>query len=163
MRSLWTLALLLTAGCGAPFDCGAYNHNGEIVDGNMCGSRLAAELTVSPDFTADQQAAIFAAGDAWSAATAGRVRLSWSVGTPADIHPGTGRPAQLGSHNALTGVIWLRADQSPAVVGLAVTHELGHFFGLGHTRPGELMDSNVIDPITPADVRHFDSLWSERQ
>ncbi|HKY40770.1 MAG TPA: hypothetical protein VJN18_32770 [Polyangiaceae bacterium] len=158
--------LLLLGGCTYAIqpECGAYTElDGRVVDGRMCQERLRREYAISSAFTPDQQAAIHAAGDAWNAATSGRVALTWRiVDAGATIYPAGNDPAVGGGYDSYDSRMWLRPSQDPGAMGLIVAHELGHSFGLGHTEPGELMDKWVNVGITAADVKHFDELWLAR-
>jgi hypothetical protein len=166
MRALWIFALLSLSGCAYAIqpECGAYTElDGHVVDGHMCDERLQREYTISSAFAPEQQASIIAGGDDWSAATAGRVALTWRiVDANAAIYPAGNDPAVGGHYDSYRNRMSLRPTQTPEAMRLMVQHELGHSFGLGHTEPGELMDVWVNVGITPADLEHFDRLWSAR-
>jgi hypothetical protein len=118
---------------------------------------LPATMSVSPDFSPEETEAIFAAADAWSAATKGVARLDVSVGDGGGIrvvpyasddtdpamartHVVSAQHADMRIDSALTDATADRLYKVPAADALrdTVMHELGHAFGLDHV-PGGLM------------------------
>ncbi len=159
---LLPLVMSLLSGCaGEEPKCGASKDSG---DGNMCEERLTAELTIDSSFSYEQQFAIIRAGQSWARNTQSRAYLTWVISdTDPDIFLGDCGKNTAGFAYAKTGKICLiQADAS--LIETRVTHELGHFFGLGHETG--LMRPTLLfagETIYQEDIAHFDRLWNERK
>jgi hypothetical protein len=164
IRWLWLVTLL---GCSETGECLVYGEPESVA----VPSHLQATVTVDHRFSPAEQAAVQSAADDWREATAGRAALElvtgdadeWAINGVDRIDEcpkcagltDLGPPAIELSRSRITGLPMFRA---------VVLHELGHFFGLGHsTDPKLLMFGCYVgrDEITAGDVAMFDALYPE--
>lgn len=163
IRWLWLTALL---GCQAPDECHVYGDQESVA----VPEHLNAILTVDQAFSSAERDAIWAAAAVWNDVTDGRASpmlftgnssSDWSIDGVLKIDrcPKCAGLTSLGPHR-----IELSASRISDISMLyAVTlHELGHFFGLGHSSDPELLMYGCYvgnDKITAGDVAVFDAIY----
>lgn len=166
MDNIIGLLAIVIFGCGYYPECGAYAHDGITEDGPMCDSRLTRTLYMDYQFSDEQKRAISAAGYSWNTATDGRVNLtirSDYVYCDICVVPQMKEPGNIGQQWSETGKIELLKNLSIEEFSRAITHELGHSFGLGHsTNAYANMYTTPVNIITEYDIEHFDRLWYSR-
>lgn len=133
-------------------------------------------IVMEDGFTPDQQAAIFAAAEAWSHATGDFVRFHGAAVTDPNVPTFTITPktmAQVKQCDPLaiayttdegTSAAILLSDDSlqPATFLQMTTHEFGHALGAQHIGPGNIMCKDrdcAGTTITCADVTEMCSHW----
>lgn len=148
-----------------------------------CGTpdrvKLPTTLAVSPDFSAEQTDAIFAAADAWSAATHGVVTLKTEIGSPGNairVAPTDSHYTEMGDTHVVDDLnadtfidLSVVADQAEHVDHVSMSlelqdtamHEFGHAFGLDHIDGGLMDPKKYNDCAVDADtLRRFCANYS---
>jgi hypothetical protein len=164
IRWLWLTTLL---GCSEPGECHVYGGQESV----SVPSHLQATVTVDYRFSSAERDAIQSAADDWLDATNGRAALELVIGDSAEWAINSvdrigrcpkcagltdlGPPAIELGRSRITGLPMFRA---------VVLHELGHFFGLGHSSDPKLLMFGCYvgnDEITAGDVAMFDAIYPE--
>ena len=169
MHHIAKLAMLLTAltsaSCAPVVECGAHNEPEGTVEGNMCEDMLTNQFTVSSQFSEEQRQGIFASADGWRKATAGRVRVTFTVVDDyrAAIFPSELQPEYGAVFSKNISGILVQPYVTQEQARFFVAHELGHAFGLKHSDdPEDLMYyAAYTDQPSAGDVAAFDRLWQD--
>ena len=122
---------------------------------------LQSTLVIDPSLSTAELDAIFAASDAWTEATQGKVKLTFVIGeigklpnTHVVLRAPVGRlpPAELAATGSTFMFLSDELRSSPHMDS-ALVHEFGHYFGLGHEPdlPDDIMypDTHVGMPTAP--------------
>lgn len=142
-----------------------------VYDGTMCASHLTKSLTIDSTLTPDQVQSVTDASDDWNVLTDGRVALTWTVVDPTDspffsVDPTiTIADDVLGSYEMLEDRIVVRGDVDGSNLRILASHELGHYFGLGHhDDDGQQVMNTQLETrlLGPKDLRWFDELYGTR-
>lgn len=104
------------------------------------GSNLESKMVVDPSLSEAELEAVFAAGDAWSKATKGKVKVTFEIGEEGALPPSyivrrahagelkAGELAATGSTNISLG----EGLSDNQYIQSVLMHEFGHYLGLGH-------------------------------
>ncbi len=162
------LAIPLSLACSAPGECRVYGEQ----TGVPVPEHMGATVTVDRAFAEPEREAVFAAAQTWADATRGLASLvllpgdssgAWAID---GVQVTGGCPKCAG----LTDLGQHRIELSAANIGsvsmlyAVALHELGHFFGLGHSADrSDLMFGcyQGNDEITAADLAAFDALYGD--
>lgn len=162
------LALATLLGCSAPGECRVYGDQESV----SVPDHLNAILTVDRAFSTAELDAVRSAAAAWRDATNGRASLTLMPGDSSGEWAIDGVqvigecPKCAGLTDLAPHRIELSASRISGITMLyAVTlHELGHFFGLGHSADeSDLMFGCYVgnDEIAAEDIAEFDQLYSQ--
>jgi len=160
------VAAIFSIGC-EPVECGARMENGDSIDGDMCQKYISRTLTISNEFSPNHIENIQNAGLLWNHAAPGKVNINFVVSGDKnpDIYlkkyPGSILSFEIDGKIEINADISELSEFSDYDMTISVAHELGHSFGLGHSRDKSALMYPLLRPdlaISEDDLNHFNTV-----